>query len=237
MINTLSTSLKAAFNRANPNSLASMLAAFMFGDFLRASTVQLRNITATAAPAAGATPAPWLGLDPYGPASNFSLILPDDAKCGVLLGVYARSGTGTAGTLTVEALGASLSAGQCAPTPNGDIVFYTADAWTAVDVRYTPKEEDIVELTLNVVSGVATLPTAFVACSLLEVQRNDTSTAQLNVTKEAASNSTTATACFNLAKTTILLDSADSATSIRVKFGNACAVNRSALLEAASNSI
>ena len=68
MLTSIATSLKEAFNRSNPNSLASMLASFKFGDFLRSMPTQLRAALPT--------------TDPYGPASNVSIVLPDDADRG-----------------------------------------------------------------------------------------------------------------------------------------------------------
>jgi hypothetical protein len=224
MLTSLTTSLKEALNRSNLNSLASMLASILFGDVVRRQQTQLR----------AAVPA----TDPYGPASNVSLILPDDAKCASIVKAYARAGSGTAGELTVEPLGASLSAGQCAPSIDGNLIFYAADAWTSVDVLYDVQHLHVVELTLPVVSNAIVLPPgAGVACELLEVQRTDTSTANYAVTAPAASNSTTATACFNLAKTSILFDSANSVVSARVKLGVVDPVNVNALLEATSTFI
>ena len=222
MLTSLANAMKQAFNRSNPNSLPSLLAAFAFGDFLRTMPTQLR----------GAVPA----ADPYSGAT-VALVLPDDAKASSIFYAYARAGAGTLGTLSVQPAGTALAAGQCAVGRDGNILFYAADAWTSVDVRYLPKEEDVVELILPVAAGVVTIPATFAASSLLEVQRQDTSTAALVVTVEAATNTTTGTACLNLAKTQVLLDSADGATSVRVKLGVACATNRNALLEAASTAI
>jgi hypothetical protein len=223
-LTTLATSLKNALNRAQPGSLASQLQSILFGDVIRRNNVQLR----------AAVPV----LDAYGPASNTTVVLPDDAKCATVLRAYARSGTGTVGELTVEALGASLSAGQCAPSIDGNIIFYSADAWTSVDVLYTVHHLHVIELTLSVASGVVALPVgAGVACELLEVQRADTSTSKLVVAAPAAANSTTGTAHFDLAKKNVLLDSADAAVTVRVKLGVVDPVDVNALLEAASTFI
>jgi hypothetical protein len=223
-LTTLATSLKNALNRAQPGSLPSMLQSILLGDVVRRQQTQLRAVAPT--------------LDPYGPASNTTVVLPDDAKCASIRKAYARAGTGTVGELTIEALGASLSAGQCAPSIDGNIIFDSADAWTSVDVLYDVQHIHVLEATLPVASGVVTLPAGLgVACELLEVQRNDTSTANLIVAAPAAANSTTGTAHFNLAKTTVLLDSADSATSVRVKLGVVDPVDVNKALEAASTFI
>jgi hypothetical protein len=68
----------------------------------------------------------------------------------------------------------------------------------------------------------------------MEAQRADTSTANLTVAAPAATNTSTGTAHFNLAKTTVLLDSADSATMVRVKLGIVSQYDLNGLLEAAS---
>ena len=223
-LTTLTNSFKSILNKANPVSLASMLQALLLGDVIRRTQTQLRATV----PAA----------DPNGPASNVSIVLPDDAKCASIVRAYARSGSGTVGELTVEPLGASLSAGQCAPSIDGNIIFYAADAWTSVDVLYNVHHLHVVEVTLPVVSGSVTLPTGVgVACKLLEVQRADTSTVNQVVTAPSATNSSTGTACFNLAKTKVLLDSADAATSVRIKVGVVDPVDVNALLESASNYI
>jgi len=229
MITSLANSLKKAFDRSNPNSVPSMLASFAFGDFLRAMPTKLW----------GAAPT----TDPYGPASNVAIFLPDDAKAEYILGAYARAGTGTAGPLTVVAYTATPSAGDICVDPAGNLLFHEADAWTSVDVRYIPKEGDVYELTLPVASGVVTFPanlggiTGILVTDVLEAQRADTSTANLQVTAPAATNTTTGTACLNLAKTQLLLDSGDNATSVRVKFLAQCAVNRNLALESASSFI
>ena len=233
MITTLANSLVAAFNRAQPGSLPSMFASIALGTQLRQGLhVALR----------AQVPA----LDPNGAASNTSIVLPDDAKAANISTAYARAGTGTLGQLTVVAPGTAPNAGQVSVSADGNILFYAADAWTSVDVEYRPEIQDTVEATLPCASGVVTLPagllnpsgaTAGYAVTLMEAQRADTSTAQLVVTKPAATNSTTGTACLDFAKAHVLLDSADDATSVRVKLGIKSAVDLNALLEATSTFI
>jgi hypothetical protein len=224
MLTDVATSLKHALNRANPNTLASNLASIALGDVLRSLPTQLRAVAPV--------------LDPYGPASNTSIVLPDDAKAAVIFRAFARAGTATSVELTVEATAVSVSTGQCCVSPDGNIIFYAADAWTSVDVLYLPAHQRVIEVTLPVVSGVVTLPVGVgVACELLEAQRADTSTANLIVALPAATNTTTGSAHLNLLKTTVLLDSADSATSVRLKLGVVNKVDVNALLEAASNSL
>ncbi len=223
MLTSLSNSLKQAFNRANLNSLSGALASILFGDVLRRQNTQIRSAT--------------LAFDPYGPTGNTTLILPDDAKCESVIAGWARAGSGTAKQLIPQApLAAVGTSGYCAPSADGNIIFYATDAWTSVDVLYVPKHVHVIEVTLPVVTGVVTFPAGIgVVCDLLEAQRADTSVVDLIVTGPAASNTTTGTACFNLAKTTVLLDSSDSATSVRLKLGVVDPVDINALLEAGSN--
>ena len=227
MITTLPNSLVAALSRAQLQSLTSMLEQIQFGTQLRQKLpVTLRAAVPT--------------TDPYAGLSTVSIFLPDDAKAAQILSAYARAGTGTLGPLMVEATGSTLAAGQCMVSPDGNINFYAADAWTSVDVVYRAESQDVIELTLPCVSGVVTLPTAAVgagAVTLMEAQRADTSTAQLVVLSPSNSAPSTGDANLNLAKTEVLLHVADAATSVRVKLGIANAVDLNALLEAASINI
>ncbi len=239
MITTLANSLVAAFNRAQPGSLPAMFASIQLGTQIRQKLhAQLRDTALT--------------VDPYGPASNTSIFLPDDCKAAAVATAYARAGTGTVGPLVADAgFSTGPAAGHVGVGYDGNIIFHAADAWTSVDVTYRPECQDCVEATLPCVSGVVTLPPGLIApyvnaagvaqpggaVTLMEAQRADTSTAQLIVTAMSATNTTTGTACFDLAKAHVLLDSADGATSVRVKLGIVSAVDLNALLEAASSFI
>jgi len=224
MLTSLSTSLKAAFNRSNPNSLASMLASVRFGDVLRRENVQVRSAA--------------LSVDPYGPASNTTLVLPDDAKCATVLAGYARAGTATCGQLIPQIPGAGVGTTLfCAPSVNGNILFHAADAWTSVDVLYVPQHVSVIEVTLAVpASGILVLPVGIgSACELYEAQRTDTLSTKLVPTTPAASNATNGTVCFNLAKTDVLFSTnGDAVVSARLKLGVADSVDINALLEAVS---
>ena len=221
MLTSNPTSLKYALNRANLQSLTPLFAAILLGDVLRRENTQLRAVALT--------------TDPYGPASNTSIVLPDDAKCATVLKAYARAGSGTVGELTVEPLGASLSPGQCAPSIDGNIIFDSSDAWTSVDVLYTVQHLHVIEITLPVVTGVVTLPASVgTACELLECQRADTSTAAQIVLAPSGAAPATGSACFNLAKTEVLLHVADAAVSVRLKLGVVDPVDVNALLEASA---
>ena len=119
MITTLANSLVAAFNRAQPGSLPAMFLSIQLGTLIRQGFhFALR----------GVTPA----VDPYGAASNSSIVLPDDAKAASISTAYARAGSGTLGPLAVAAAGSAPSAGQVAVAANGNILFNAADAWTSV---------------------------------------------------------------------------------------------------------
>ena len=114
MITTLANSLVAAFNRAQPGSLPAMFLSIQLGTLIRQGFhFALR----------GVTPA----VDPYGAASNSSIVLPDDAKAASISTAYARAGSGTLGPLAVAAAGSAPSAGQVAVAANGNILFNAAD--------------------------------------------------------------------------------------------------------------
>lgn len=95
-------------------------------------------------------------------AAEDAILLPVNAKAFKIHSAYARAGTGTKGPLTIVADGTAPSAGECAISPDGDIVFNATDAWTKVDVVYIPAYQEVVEdLELTVTSDVATIPSRY----------------------------------------------------------------------------
>jgi hypothetical protein len=234
MLSSLPTSLRAALNRANLQSLPPAFQKIAIGDVLRGLHVALYN----QAPLAAAG-------NPYVIQTASSVYLPDDAKALAIVRAYARAGTSAAGPLTVDSDEATLPATlHCAVAPSGDLVFNATDAWTAVDVFYQPQRMDVVELNpISVASNAVVLPAnqeglPAVYFTLLEVESlAGINTGKFVVGAPAATNSTAKSACFNLAKTQVIFDSADAVTSCRLKLGIQPLVNLNALLEAASNFI
>jgi len=223
-LTSIPNSLKAALNRASLQSLTALLSAIGLGDVVRALPTSLR----AKAPLAVAANA-------YVVQSGAqSLSLADDAKAMEIKYAYARSGAGTVGSLTIDATAASApAAGHCKISSNGDILFNSTDAWTSVDVVYTPEKQDVGEYTgLAVASNALTIPTQpGPAVMLLEVESlAGTKTGKLAVIAPGGSPST-GQACLNAAKTQVVFASADAVTSARVKVGFACAKDVDALLE------
>jgi hypothetical protein len=225
------STLKQAINRGQFTSVSDWLKSTAFGNVLRALHTALWG----AAPLAA-------GGNPYVLATAGSFYLPDDAKALNIVRAYARTGTGTAGPLTIDAdAGANPAAGHCAVSPNGDILFHGADAWTAVDVTYHPQKVDTVILTLPVVTNVATLPTTIEGMPAIYFTLNEvlattgTVTGTCVVTAPGSAPGTTGQANFNLAKTTVQFDAADAVTNCQVKVGVSPAVNLNTLLEAVSS--
>lgn len=223
--------LKEQANKANANSLASILQALGLGDILRGLITKLQKQV----PVTGAR-------------SNYNLTtvqiiaLPDDAKCEQVISGFARAtgASGTLGNLTPVQPGVTPADAQIAATPNGDIAVLASAAYTLVDVQYVPKKEKIVELTLPVVSHVATLPAALTTApcavfSLLEAESlAGTLTGKLIVLVPSASAPATTKAVLNMTKDSVLFATADAVTSCRVKVGVSPDFDVNALLEAAS---
>jgi hypothetical protein len=228
--NVTGSTLKSALNRGQVQSLPEAAQLMAFGHIIRSLPVSKWNQAPLAAAAN-----PWVN------ATSVSLNLPDDAKALNIVRAYARVGTGTAAQLTVSAdASTDPGAGDCSISPNGDILFHGADAWTAVDVHYQPRKTATAILQLSAASNSATLPTSQNGATavydlLMEVQSTaGTTLGNLKITAPASTNTTSGTACLNLAKTAILFDSADAVTGVSVKVGFAPPVNLDALLEATS---
>lgn len=227
-LTTLSTALVAILNQAPPNALADILRQLGFGSILRAAPTYLRN-DATAA-------------NPYNLSSVVTCGLPDDARANVGFSAYARAGSGTLGPLVYDGVtGTAPAAGHFAVTPNGDVAFAAADAWTSVDVVYLPEKQDVVEVTIPVVpgTGVCALPTAtgqLMAAGVVTLIEAEAlaGTVTGKAIVLAPSNSApgaTHEANLNLAKTQVLFKVSDAVSSARLKVGIVCAIDVNVLLE------
>lgn len=227
--NTVGTdeTLKTALDRADPNVLADILRSLGFGDMVRALPTYLRgqNPNTNAA-------------DPSVLGTLQSLLVPEDARAVNILRATARAGTAAAGELSVQAFGTTPSTGQIAVAPNGQIVVLASDAWTNLDVVYTPEKGDlVVGLTLTVASNVATIPTAYTGnppnVILLLAANATTATATgQKIILVPGSGAPSAGQCrLNLAKTTITFASADAVTQCSVDLLVSSAIDVNALLE------
>ncbi len=231
MAKTLKTnSLKEELNKAPPGSLPDMFRTLAIGSLLRAVPTTLRKKTTA--------------VGPNNIATIFTIALPDDAKAAVLHTAYGRVNGGgvVAGPLTVDAEAATAPATLHAKvTPTGDLAFLGTDAWTSVDVLYTPEKCDIVEAVCSCVAGtgVVTIPTSLVSRGVVRLLEAEILVGTLTGTKfivaAAAAAPATTLAGLNLAKTAAWVAIADAATSVRLKLAVVSAVDSDALLAADSN--
>lgn len=175
-----------------------------------------------------------------------SIALPEAAKCHTIRSVYARGGTGTKGLLTVDqtlysAANTAPAAGHCSVSPNGDLLFAAADAWTLLDIVYEPEKYDVIELQLPAVASVVTLPTWVTARGVLFLMEAEslvgTLVAKMNVVASVDAAPATTKAALKLAKDTVNFAVADGVTSARVKLAIASAVDVDAVLEAAPTAL
>lgn len=237
-ISTNPNSLKAALNRAQLQSIATIFEFIAIGDQLRALNTTLRAKAPLGAGAAAQYPYTIQ-------AGAGTWALPDDAKAVVGISAYARAGTGTLGVLTYDGVEATApAAGHWAISPSGDVVFNSTDAWTSVDVVYTPQKQDVVELVgIGVTSGtgVCTLPTTQNGVSppnyvsMLEAEAlAGTTTGKKVVGLPVAAAPSTGLAALNTNKLSVFFATADAVTSARLKLGVASKIDIDALLEATS---
>lgn len=188
-------------------------------------------------------------INPYVLATAVnSLTLPESAKCHTIKSVYARVGTGTKGPLVIDqnlytAVNTAPAAGHCSVSPNGDLLFAAADAWTKLDICYEPEKYDVVELTLPVsgAAGIASIPAQYIARGVLFLMEAESLTgglvAKMMVQLPVDALPATTFADLNLAKTEVHFAAADAVTSCRVKFAVASLVDVDSVLEGASSAV
>lgn len=226
--NTMADSFKTVLDFANPSFLADMFRRAKIGTVLRALTTNLRRKVP------GANALTQL-------ATLQSIALPDDAKASAVTRAYAYSGTGTLGELAVQLFGVTPGATQVGVAPNGDITFLAADAYTLVDVQYTPEKQDVASFTLPVVAHVLTLPTAVTTpgcTNALEVTSTKGGVVSKMIILIPGSGAPAAGQCrLNFLKTTITFAVADAVTEATIKVGTLPAVDVDALLEATETAI
>ncbi len=228
-VSTLATSTKNLLNQCNATILADLLRTLGFGNLLRWMPVSLRM----AAPAAAAA-------NPYLSATPLSITLPDDAKAAQIISAYARAGTGTKGPLTVST-SQTPAAGSVGISNSGDLILNETDAFTSVDITYTPERQECVEVTVPCIaaSGVAAIPAYLTARGVVTLMEAEilvgTLTGAKIVTAPAATAPATTIARLNFAKTSVFFAVADAATSVRLKLGVASATDANAVLEAAAS--
>lgn len=201
----MSETKKESFNRADPNVLADMFRAFKLGNMIRALPTYLRKSTTALSSSVLAT-------------ARVVSSQVQEAPAAQIMSAYARAGAGTPGALTVVAT-VPPAAGQISISPNGAIITATADAWTDLDVAYTPDKGDIVSMTLPVAANTLTLPasvTALGAVTLLSCTATAGTVTGAKIVIAAGSAPAATQSAFNAAKTTVLFNAADAVTQATV---------------------
>jgi hypothetical protein len=254
-ISTVQNSLAQRLNAMMPGSMADQHRVIGFGDLVRRQRTELRRQNPNAFAAGVASV--------YNLATLQVLVLPDDAKAHTLVRVYARAGTGTKGELTPLSPNTTPAAHQPAVTPNGDIGFLATDAYTDVDIEYSPVDYDVVELTLPVVpgTGVCTIPAKYAGTAgagtnasslpnvssyaggaagvalLMEAEalQGTTTGKKVVLAPAAAVPGTAGEASLDTTKSLVYFTIADAVTQARVKLGVFRSYDLNALLEAVSS--
>jgi len=231
----MSLTLKGRLNAAQPATVPDMLRSIAFGDVLRAARCALRSKTLDGV----------AGTNKYVIAIGAqSATLPDDAKGSTLKKVYARAGAGTLGPLTVLVgeTNAAPAAGQASLAPSGDLLFASADAWTALDIEYEPEIGDVVELTLSPsAADTFAIPPQLVSLGVLRLVEAEALVGTLVGKKMIQipldAKPATTFAALKLDKASVQFAVADAVTSARVKFLVASAIDLNAKLEALSTTL
>jgi len=203
------TTNKDAFNRAEPNVLATLLHRLRLGDVLVGQLPQvLRMKTPVAA-------------QPYNLSTLSVLTLPDDAKAAFIYRANARSGTvATGDELTVQAFATTPATTQIAVAPNGNIVVLTTDTIDQLDVIYQPERGEMVELFLSVSSNALTIPSKYTARGVIllsEAEALAGTSAGKKIVLVPAASAAAGRACLNVAKTQVVFNGTDAITRARVK--------------------
>lgn len=196
--------MKAALDRANAGSLPDLFRLVKLGKLLRGQFTQVLRKKDPAADAA---------VD----ATCHSIVLPNDAKAAQIVRAYARVGTATVGEMVVDAPGTvQTTTLHCGVAPNGDLSFLAADAWSSVDVIYTPERGDALVLPeLPVASNAILLPAPAAGKVVLLIDANataGTTTGRKIIEKPSASAATAGCARLDLAKLNVKFAGADAVT-------------------------
>lgn len=222
MIEAVATSLKAALNKSDPNAHADILRILKFGNILAALPTQLH----------GKVPAAAAGLQL---ATLAVFKLPEEAKAGVLHRVYAYT-AGTGAELTIVGYGVTPATGQAAIAPNGDIVTLAADAYTKLDIFYTPDKSDIVELSAAVATNALAIPAAYAGRvkHLVEATATVGGATGVKIALVPGAAPAAGQSRLDVLKANVLFAGADAVTYATVKLALAPAVDAQATLLATS---
>ena len=253
-VNINSIALAAALNTAPAGQIADIMRAIGFGSITRRLSATLRRQNPNAQTAGTASP--------YDLGTLQVIFLPDDAKAKSISRVCARANAGSVanGELTIEPAYTTPSTTQVAVTPSGNIAFLGSDEYSDVDIDYTPADQDVIEVTLPVVSNVIVLPTSIAgtagagtpATSTAAAVNNVGNAVGVNMIMEVTALAGTTTGNFiviapgsapgttkevnlDVTKSKVQFKSSDAVTLARVKLGVFRAIDLNALLEAPCN--
>lgn len=223
-------SMRAAADRANPNTLADFWRAIALGSLLQGQMPQVRRKLNPDA----------LGTSPNNLATLDAIELPASGKAHTIFRATVRAG-GVTGELTPVAYGTTPAAGQIAVAPNGDIVVLAADAITDLDVVYMPERGDVIESVFPVSANVITLPTSITdrgVVLLADVEALEgTATGRKIVLVPGAGAPAAGQARLNIAKSTVTFAGADAVTRARVTLVVTAAEQLADVLESDSSLI
>lgn len=220
-----------AINNVSAHDVGDILRLVRLGDLMRGNLVQHVRAFSMVASGTGAQLATLLGAR-----------LPDKSKAAVILRATARAGSVT-GELTPVAYGTTPATTQIAVAPNGDIVTLLTDAITSLDIVYIPERGLVLELTLPVVTNVATIPASYTANGIILLEEAEAVAAGATGSKivlvPGAPAPAAGQARLNVAKTTVTFAGADAVTRARIKvlYGLPAAASLDGILSASPSII
>ena len=207
--------LKAAIDRANPNTLADGCRAIKLGQTLMQNMTQAfrrRNIHVTD------------GVSPYDGATLDTIQLPDDCKATRLIMVRTLASGVAVQEYTLDANDATPITLHAAIQPTGNISVLTLDAITSIDIVFLPCRGDMFEVTLPVVANFLTLPAVMTTPGVIYLSQCEAMTiggggliGTKVVLTPAAGAPAAGQARLDLAKATVQFAAADLVMSARVR--------------------
>lgn len=218
--------LRAALDRADPNTLPDLLRELGLGSLFQGQFVQFRRKVNMVTQ----------GVDAGSLATLHALRLTEGGRAASILRATVRAG-GVTGELTPVAFGATPATTQIAVAPNGNIVTLAADAITDLDVVFAPERGDLLNTVFPVVAHVLTLPPKVVAQGVVLLADAEaiegTAIGRKVVLVPGAGAPAAGQARLNIAKGMVTFAAADAVTRARVKLVQVAAEPLSTLLEGA----
>lgn len=210
--------VRAAFDRMNPNQQADLLRRIGFGSLLQGQLPQTRRMVV---PTAALSNLSSYNLPTVSGAHFLSIPLPSTGKARSIIHAYARTSTNSVyGKLTVAdyASGSHPATGEISVAPNGDILLFATDAVTSLDIEYLPLRADVRTVVFPVVTGIVTLPASITTPGVVLLAKATvlagTTLGEKSIVKYVDISNTlpaTLTACLNHDKTKVLFNNATDA--------------------------